>query len=752
MNRPHILFVYAPGAAAPAEGVRCRFWMCMGGGYITAYLNQQGLYARHFLSRDPITINECAARILAMNPHTVGFTVDDTNYFICQLMAQKLKTVAPHIPVIFGGLFATLHARTILEKNPAVDICARKESEETCLELLTLLDNSRFDLSRTPLDKIDGITYRAGNRIYENPDRRIFDQNRDVKDFLDKYPSPYLSGIVDSHKLGIITARGCNQNCSFCVCTLMAERAILTHSVDRVVEELDYISRFLNPGENGVLDIFDDTFTLLPERAKAICRKIIENKIKLSLTCLTRCDKIDEELLHLMREAGMVAIEFSLESAVPRVLRKMGKVQPFDTTDDPTFEKEKEFIRKLEKYVKMAKEIGFKNVFTSIIIGMPTETPEEGRQTIEFVNNLAPYIDLYGHNTFQARPGTRAFRFAPDHGVTVKQCENGVHYETFHSYEVDDVLPAAKSSVDFLGFARDRGNLTALSFSDGRENPPLRWGEGFKTVILLGETVSEELVMWLREYLVINGVFLQLYPSMESIRSHYPLNQEVMTRFLSPTLYYHGYYRASTDDGINTFLHYRTLKYGPEHSIPLFRVKTRAVMSPTPLDYSPLSAFTVDVENVDTQSLYGLLSQLGESRNDGREIEDIPIYPYLTGLCRWEKGVPNCRRLDTLIVDEVGNIKTCWNGSPVGTVGTPLPEIARTIDALYSEITVSRDCGNCSRMDNCPGCIFPHPLTESEYCRFMRVVDIAAPAELLRAVDIYKSLGKEGEAVYHGTS
>lgn len=751
MSNPHILFVYPPAVGTAAENERFFFRMCQGPAFIIAYLKEKGFDARHFVSREPLTINRCASRILDINARSVGFTVDNSNYFLCLLIARKLKEAAPHIPVIFGGLLTTLHARTILETNPFVDICVRNEGEETCLQLMTLLDRANFHPDRSPLDNVRGISYRDGEDIYENPDRNVYANNRDNRCFLDKYPSPYLSGVANSHKLGIVTARGCNQSCTFCVCPLLSNRTVVTHSPDRIVEELDYISKYLNPGESGIVDIFDDTFTLLPRRAMEICKKIIQNKIKLSLACLTRCDKVDEELLHLMKEAGVVSIEFSLESAVPRILRKMGKVQPPDTAADPGYEKEKEFLHKLEKYVKLAKKVGIKTVFTSIMLGMPTESPADAAQTMDFLRTLTPYIDLYGHNIFQARPGTPAFDFSPRHGVKVEPCKNRVHYNTIHSYDPLSIPLAPKSSNEIFGVSQDRFNLKSLVMAlpgDETQYPP-REDNCFKTVILYSETLSEELVLWLREYLVINGTLIQIYSSPERIRQRHPLNRETLTHYLAPTVYYHGYYQTGGSDGIVTLLHYRTLAHGVQCGVPLHQVTTGTAVSPNPPDYNPLDAFAEDTRESDARALHQLLSQLARKRENGEELEDIPVYPYLDGLCRWANGTPNCRGLETVIIDTHDNVKTCRNGKPVGKVGMPLSQIIQNIETHHHDARIARDCRNCSRRDTCVKCIFPFPLTGPQYCGLRQRVDTVAPAQLLRWADSFKDLALNRDIIYH---
>jgi anaerobic magnesium-protoporphyrin IX monomethyl ester cyclase len=240
-ENPYIVFVYPPANPSPDHHMRTHFRMCLGGAYIMAYLVQKGIAARFFLTGKPVNVKQCAAEITALKPRIVGFTVDNSNYLLCQIIAGAIKEMIPGTIIIFGGLLPGLHAELILRKNRIVDICARNESEETCFELLCQLDDSGFDLKKAALDKIKGITYRQAGEIVINTDRNVFLANAGVAGFLDKYPSPYLSGITGFHNMGIITARGCNQNCIFCACATMSRRIIVTHSIHRVIEELEYL-------------------------------------------------------------------------------------------------------------------------------------------------------------------------------------------------------------------------------------------------------------------------------------------------------------------------------------------------------------------------------------------------------------------------------------------------------------------------------------------------------------------------------
>ncbi len=234
----------------------------LGAAYIIAYLRQHGFSAEQVVSKRSLNITDCARIILERKPSVVGLTVYVTNYEASVLLAKAIKRVAPHVLVVFGGPTPSVQANNILQNIEEVDICVHNEGEDICLALLTKLKSADFCLDSNILASIAGISYRNDDRtIITNPDASVFVANRHIKDYLDKFPSPYLSGILPvTNNAGVLTARGCNQSCTYCNCAVLSSRFILTHSVDRVIDELEYISQAgMSPNEE--IQIFDDVFT-----------------------------------------------------------------------------------------------------------------------------------------------------------------------------------------------------------------------------------------------------------------------------------------------------------------------------------------------------------------------------------------------------------------------------------------------------------------------------------------------------------
>ncbi|MFX0104597.1 MAG: B12-binding domain-containing radical SAM protein [Candidatus Hodarchaeota archaeon] len=732
-NFTDILMVFPSGGISYASN----FKYSLGSAYIIAYLRKNGFNANQFITNESLNVKECVIKIMNYKPRIVGFTVYYSNYMQCVLISNGLKAFNSNIITIFGGPTPSVQPKDILKTIPSVDICVRWEGEETLLELVSALSENNYNFNKVNLVKIKGISFRKDSRIITNPDLNILISNRYIKNYLDKYPSPYLSKVIpasEASSIGIITARGCNQNCVYCNCAVISKRNIFFHSIERVIEELTYFS-----DSNKISDpisINDDSFTIIPTRAKKICEKIIENNIKIPLTCITRCDKVTEELLDLMWQAGFDSLGFSLESGVPRILRAIGKVNPPDDTSSRDFRKEKEFIDKLKRMTSFAKKIGMKPVFVSIMVGLPSESVQDAQKTLEVIKHLD--IDFYQHNYFHIFKGTPIYQNYKKYGYKIRPLgkKNKIFTDNNFPFDVSKIKTAPRSTMEINGKATDYRNLKILSLNPKRKTQK----HYFDNLIIYTDVIKQSLIKWSQENLAINGNIIHIYSNKLNYNKLHEQNLSMLYDEYSPTLYYEGYYWEKSNN-ISSLISGRTLFSGEEKGIPIKLKNTYLALEEYKNGIDNMeNLICIDYSALDVQAIYNFLVNTSKNKEIFNYILNSRPLPHFQNLCRWTNEHANCQKLETAIIGNDDSIRICWYSEPIGKIGTPFLDIIRKLQHLHKEKAEERNCKECIEVKSCPKCLFPFPLSSEKYCEKRRKNNTSKPANIIYSLTKFKDL------------
>ena len=199
----------------------------------------------------------------------------------------------------------------------------------------------------------------------------------------------------------IVTSRGCPAGCKYCIKHVSYQTSVRVRSPQLILEELQTLAGL---GIHHV-HMYADLFTVNRQQVVDLCRLIIDSGLKVSWTCNSRVDYVDEEMLQLMGRAGCWYISWGIESANEQILKRARKGYKKDQA-----------LRALQ----WAKAAGINN-WGFFIIGLPGETEETIRETIDYAKELpldialfhiaAPYpgtpffYEVVQNNWF--RPGTR---------------------------------------------------------------------------------------------------------------------------------------------------------------------------------------------------------------------------------------------------------------------------------------------------------------------------------------------------------
>jgi len=277
--------------------------------------------------------------------------------------------------VIFGGPHPTFFPEEALEYGHFV---LRGEAENSILPFIQALEQ------KAGLDKIPGLSFRIGDRIFHNP---LADPCRD----LDTLPFPDF-GLLEtklSNVKPVITSRGCPYDCSFCVVTQLFGRKYRFRTPANVLEEL----KTLDLKKGDTLFFYDDNFVANPENTKQLLRLMIANKITPPWTAQMRVDASkDQELLELMRESKAFFVYLGLESINPGTLRSYRK---------------KLTVEEIEQGIERFHQYGIRT-HGMFVLGADTDDVATIKQTAKFA--IKNKIDTIQFLILTPIPGTQFYR------------------------------------------------------------------------------------------------------------------------------------------------------------------------------------------------------------------------------------------------------------------------------------------------------------------------------------------------------
>lgn len=702
-----LAFMFPPGGEAS------NFQAHLGVAYIQAYLAKHGIASEQVISPIGSTINDCVEQLVSTKAKIIGFTCYDSNYRLVNIISSLIKRRRPETILIAGGPTATFSDELLLTNSEDIDLCVRFEGEQTTLELVSRIEDGGFPHN---LQDIPGITYKYNNKITKNIDRELFGYNDNTGYSLDGLPSPYLEGILSgTEAAGILSSRGCTQHCIYCNFSAMSKHTIRYHSINRIIDELKYIQSKikLSPSKYALyrhIDIQDDNFTINNKRAKEICRRIIDEGIKLSLSCNCRPENVDEELVELLSYAGFSHLYFGLESAVPRVIRNIRRICHSRSYEED-FSIEEEYLEKVKEGVNLAKRYNM-DTSVSIILGLPGETLKDGLKTIEFVRKLG--VDYYAHNYLGVFAGTELFNKSSNYGLKIKPSRSVLPYEVQYTYPVHEVPFGRNSS---LQQDMDKVIKQVLKAFAGGPEPGFGSENSIYSALIEispGDCLYDRF-KWLSNCLAIGGKVFLLGKRNNSLEDLELMRQARLDSGLAGMC---CFLRNLSNDNseiiyeiVNRPFDGRLSQWDPHfHMIPIREflnfVKDHGFNRSWPIYCLNNKA---DVYFLET------MARLLAHQGDKIWLDGV----FIDG-CRWSCELCPAISLKRVIITQNGEVLPCITGLPLGVMTDSVQNIRNNAAKLHLEVRRDRECDKCPVNSRCSKCLFTYPLTPQEYCELQR--------------------------------
>ncbi len=358
--------------------------------YLKAYLVDRG-----GCQPDDITILEfrpddesadVARRILETEPAVLGLSCYVWNITTLMAVSRRVKAARPGLRIVLGGPEVGPIATAVMNANDAVDVVVKSEGEIPFSELVAEWNRADSDISG-----VKGICFRNGDDVVENEDAA------ELRD-LNHLSSPHLVEFANAREriICIETQRGCVFRCNFCFYNKDLSIRNRRFDLDRVLSDIHFWLR------QNVASIYlmDPIFNLNAERAKAICRFIVEhNAGGVQIHAELWAEFVDEELARLMRDANFQFVEIGLQST--------------DDTALATVERR----LKIRRFVEGVEQLKRFNIpfELQLIFGLPGDTMSTFRKSLNFGASLdPPALAVF---PLMVLPGTELWRKARDLGL-----------------------------------------------------------------------------------------------------------------------------------------------------------------------------------------------------------------------------------------------------------------------------------------------------------------------------------------------
>ncbi len=383
--------------------------------YLSSALKENGheveLIDGYFHNREDII-----DRLKQFEPDLVGIQATAPFWFRVKDISKQIKYILD-VPIVVGGSHIRYAGGEIIGQSEHIDYGIVGDGEPAIVQLCEVLKGQK-----KPED-VDGLFWKeednvqhAKNKTSEADLHELPFPDREEFDLYRYRPSLHRELPVTS----LITARGCKMGCLFCHAAADRYR---TRKISDIISEMKEIE------EQGIREVlfYDQTMGADRERLIKLCEEIIEQDFDFWLQGNLRIDEVDTEVIRKMKEAGFWKVCIGIESGVQKSLNKLNKNIDVD---------------KIKKAVEIVDSFDIQ-ISGTFILGIPGETKEEARKTIEFAKELP--IDFVKFFPFTPFPGSPIYE-NPENGKIKDDplllCQNRINFvpETMTEEELRQLI------------------------------------------------------------------------------------------------------------------------------------------------------------------------------------------------------------------------------------------------------------------------------------------------------------------------
>lgn len=351
-------------------------------------------------------------RISSFGPDIIVFEISSASLNTdLKILHHVRKLVGPDVKIIFVGAHQDLGSSVFLSDKPELDFTLGGEYEFPLLSLVQAIRDGSF------MENVPGLVWRDDKgTVHSNPRGKLHANLDDLP-----WPSRHMlpmeqyndrPGGIPAPSLQILASRGCPFGCVFCAWPqlMYGGNSYRTRSPKDIVDEIeDCVKKF------GFRSFYfdDDTFNVGKKRIMALCQEIKARSLNLPWAIMARADHMDRELLETLKDAGLHALKYGVESGAQQILDSACKGLDLD---------------KVAETIRITRELGIQYHLT-FMFGLPGETEETARQTMALALDLDP--DSLQFSIATPFPGSRFYDMLVKKGHLMST--NPDEYDGYHN-------------------------------------------------------------------------------------------------------------------------------------------------------------------------------------------------------------------------------------------------------------------------------------------------------------------------------
>lgn len=342
--------------------------------YISAWLEQHG-YDNEVYDTTFSTFEAQRAYLLEVQPTIIAiYTNLMTKIDVIRLIRtiRSEEQLADSL-IVLGGPDLRYNVENYLATG--ADVLVIGEGEQSMLELVQAVEQGL----RPHFGHIPGLAFiDADGQITQTPARKHLRA-------VDELPTPnrhkidlqqYLNTWKTHHgrsSVTVSTQRGCPYTCRWCS-TAVYGQSYRRRSAEKVAAELRMIKETYRPDQVWFVD---DVFTVSHKWLAAFHQAVQAQDAVIPFECITRAERLNEEVLDMLKESGCFRVWIGAESGSQRIIDAMDRRVQAEQVQAMTI---------------TAKAKGIETG-TFIMLGYPGETEQDIELTLEHLKKANP--DLF---------------------------------------------------------------------------------------------------------------------------------------------------------------------------------------------------------------------------------------------------------------------------------------------------------------------------------------------------------------------